>query len=140
MQRLFYKLIPLIHLFIYRLTHGRLGSEMRGFNVLLLTSVGRKTGKVHTNPLGYFMDGGNYVIIASNAGLDKHPAWYHNLKANPVTTIQVKDQAIKVKAETASASERQRLWAILMKTAPGYADYEKRTSREIPLVVLQPVI
>jgi deazaflavin-dependent oxidoreductase (nitroreductase family) len=139
MQKFFFKLIPLIHVFIYRLTGGRLGSEMRGFNVLLLNSVGRKSGQTRTNPLGYFVDGGNYIVIASNAGFDTHPAWYHNLKANPHTTIQVKSQIIKVKAETANSTERQRLWAELMKIAPGYADYEKQTKREIPVVVLRPV-
>jgi deazaflavin-dependent oxidoreductase (nitroreductase family) len=138
MQKFFFKLILLIHVFIYRLTSGRLGSEMRGFKLLLLTSVGRKTGKARANPLGYFMDGGNYIIIASNAGFDTHPAWYHNLKANPNTTIQVKSQIIAVKAETANPAERQRLWAELMKIAPGYADYEKQTKREIPVVVLRP--
>ncbi len=138
MQKFFFKRIPLIHAFVYRLTGGRVGSEMRGFKVLLLTSVGRKTGKARTNPLGYFMDGGNYIIIASNAGFDTHPAWYHNLKAHPDTTIQVKHQGIRVKAETANPAERQRLWAKLMEIAPSYADYEKQTRRVIPIVVLQP--
>ena len=111
---------------------------MRGFGLLLLNSVGRKTGKTHTNPLGYFIDGGNYIIIASSTAFGTYPAWYHNLKANPKTTIQVKKQIIKVKADIADPAERQRFWTKLMEIAPGYGDYQKRTERLIPIIVLHP--
>lgn len=106
--------------------------------MLLLTTVGRKTGKARTRPLGYFMDGDHYVVVASNAGLDHHPAWYGNLAANPGATVQVMDRRIRVRAETADPAERRRLWAELMRIAPAYGNYEKRTDREIPLVVLHP--
>jgi len=138
MQKFLFKLVARIHTWLYRLTGGRLGSQMSGLNVLLLTSRGRKSGKNRTTPLGYIMDGDNFVIIASNGGLDNHPAWYHNLRSTPLTTIQVRERVIRVNADRASAAERQRLWQTLIQTAPGYANYEKRTSREIPLVILQP--
>ena len=108
---------------------------MRGFNVLLLTTVGRKSGQERSSPLGYIKDGDAYVIIASNAGLDKHPAWYYNLSANPQVKIQVRDKVLQVKAETATGDYRQRLWEQLLREAPSYRNYKPK--REIPLVVLR---
>ena len=111
---------------------------MRDFQVLLLITVGRKSGKARTTPLAFFRDEEKFVIIGSNAGLDSHPAWYYNLKSNPRVIIQVKNKQIAALAEVAEAEERRRLWAKLMDVAPIYGDYEKRTRREIPLVVLKP--
>ena len=136
---MFRKLLRQLHIFLYRLTGGRVGGGMGGFNVLLLNSLGRKSGETRTNAVGYFVDGANFIVIASNFGAGPHPAWYHNLKANPNTTIQVKSQLIKVKAETANPTERQRLWAELMKIAPSYADLEKKVNRELPVVILHPL-
>jgi deazaflavin-dependent oxidoreductase (nitroreductase family) len=138
MQKLIFKIFTGMHTFIYRLSDGRLGGEMRGFHVLLLTTVGRKSGKRRTTPLGYFTEGGNYIIIASNGGLDTHPAWYFNIKHQPRVTIQVKDQVLAVTGETASPEERSRLWQRLIQIAPVYAGYEKQTKRVIPLVILKP--
>ena len=138
MLRLLFKTITRIHVFLYRLSNGRFGSQMRGFQVLLLTTTGRKSGKRRTTPLGFFQDGENFVIIGSNAGLDNHPAWLYNLKSNPTASIQVKDKQLTALTEVAGPEDRQRLWAELMNVAPGYADYQKRTRREIPLVVLKP--
>ena len=138
MKNLF-KLFTILHVWIYRLTGGRIGGRDTGkFKLLLLNSVGRKTGKVHTNPLGSFMDGGNHIIIASYTAYGTYPAWYHNLKANPDASIQVMNRVIKVKAEIADPAERERLWAKLMEIAPGYGDYQKRTERLIPIVILHP--
>ena len=106
--------------------------------MLLLTTTGRRSGKRRTTPLGYFADEGRYVIVGSNAGFNYHPAWYHNIKANPRVTIQVKDKALNATAEVAEPAERQRLWDKLMTIAPLYGGYEKQTKREIPLVVLHP--
>lgn len=138
MRNFFFKLLAVTHVFLYRLSRGKLGSEMKGFHVLLLTTRGRKSGKQRTTPLGYFEHDGGFVIIGSNAGLDTHPAWFYNLRNNPRATIQVKDSVFEVTAEVVGAEARGQLWTRLMELAPGYAAYEKRTTREIPLVILQP--
>lgn len=137
-QKWFWQVFTGFHSWMYRATGGRFGSQMRGFNVLLLTTVGRKTGKRRTLPLGYIRDSERYVVIASNGGLDRHPAWYFNLQHNPNVMIQVREQELAVQATTARGDERRRLWAQLLAEAPGYGDYQTRTSREIPLVILQP--
>ena len=85
------------------------------------------------------MDGERYIIIASNAGFDSHPAWYHNLGKNPRVQIEVVSQTLQVEAKTLEGEKRNSLWAKLVKLAPGYAEYEKKTSRVIPLVALQPL-
>jgi deazaflavin-dependent oxidoreductase (nitroreductase family) len=123
---------------MYRVTNGRLGGEMRGFKVLILNTIGRKSGKVHSNTVGYFMREDGYLIVGSNGGLSTHPAWFHNLKANPKFTIQVKEKVMEVHARILSGEERASLWQWVIETAPAFADYEKQTTREIPLVLLQP--
>jgi len=111
---------------------------MRGFKVLLLTTTGRKSGKARTAPLGCFDHQDGYVIVASNAGQPTHPAWYLNLKSNPHVTVQVLDKVIPVTAEVLSGKARAQAWQNVIATAPSYAAYEKRTTREIPLVLLRP--
>jgi deazaflavin-dependent oxidoreductase (nitroreductase family) len=134
-----YKLITAIHSFLYRLTRGRFGGKMRDFNVLLLTTKGRKSGKHHTSPLGFIEDNGNYVICGSNGGSDKHPAWYFNIQTSPNVTIEVMDKRIPAVAEVSTGEERLRLWNALVAVAPSYKDYTTKTRREIPMVVLRPV-
>lgn len=107
--------------------------------VLLLTTTGRKTGKQRTLPLVYIMDGSAYVITASAGGADKHPGWFFNIRSNPQATIQVKDKHITVMAEIAGPEKKPELWARLVEVAPNFAGYQKRTSREIPMVILHPV-
>jgi deazaflavin-dependent oxidoreductase (nitroreductase family) len=136
MSTLIFRWVTRIHIFLYRLTSGRIGGSMRGFGVLLLTTTGRKTGKRRTTPLGYFEHEGGYVVTASNAGFDQHPAWYLNLKSNPRVAIQVMSKRMDAVAEIAGPQERSRLWARLIELAPGYARYEERTKREIPMVIL----
>jgi deazaflavin-dependent oxidoreductase (nitroreductase family) len=111
---------------------------MRGFKVLLLTTTGRKSGKTYTTPLGLFDHDCGYVIVASNAGLPAHPAWYYNLKSNPQVTVQVLDKVVPATAEVLSGEARTLAWRQVIATAPPYADYEKRTTREIPLILLRP--
>jgi deazaflavin-dependent oxidoreductase (nitroreductase family) len=123
---------------LYRLTGGKIGGSMGGSRVLLLTTTGRKSGKVHTLPLGCFDHKEGYVIVASNGGLPTNPAWYHNLKSNPHVTVQVMDKVLSVTAEELSGEARTQAWQHVITTAPSYAGYEKKTTREIPLILLRP--
>jgi deazaflavin-dependent oxidoreductase (nitroreductase family) len=111
---------------------------MPGFKVLLLTTTGRKSGKAHTTPLGWFKQDGGYVIVASNAGKPKNPAWYLNLVSNPQVTVQVFDQIIPATAEVLSGEARTQAWRQVIAKAHSYAGYEKRTRREIPVIFLRP--
>ena len=138
MKKLF-QFILSVFVSLYRLTNGRFGGRVQGLQVLLLTTVGRKTGKKRTTPLGYFIDNGSYIIIASNAGFDTNPAWFHNLRSNPRVMIEVRDQQMEAEAEVAESKKRNTLWGRLIPLAPGYANYAKKTSREIPMVVLHPI-
>jgi deazaflavin-dependent oxidoreductase (nitroreductase family) len=125
--------------YLYNVSGGRIGGKMGKLPVLLLTTTGRKSGKQRTLPLVYIMDDSAYVITASAGGADKHPGWFFNIRSNPQATIQVKDKHIKVKAEVAGQEKKSELWARLVEVAPNFAGYEKRTSREIPMVILHPV-
>jgi len=106
--------------------------------MLLLDHVGAKSAKRRTSPLVYTRDGENLVLVASKGGYPKNPGWFHNLIANPDTTVQIGSSHRDVHARVASAEERERLWPLVVKTYGGYADYQKRTEREIPLVILEP--
>ena len=124
---------------MYRMTGGKFGSGMRGFKVLILTTKGRKSGKIFSNPVGYFERDGGYIIVASNGGATSHPSWYHNIKGNPGdVTIQVKDKKMKVTPEIILGAARRPLYDWIVSTAPNYGEYEKTTTREIPLVFLKP--
>lgn len=133
-----YKLFMSIFVRLYRLTKGKMGGHVRDFNVLLLTSTGRKTGKQRTVALGAFAHPEGWVVVASNAGQPNHPAWYYNLKSQPQVTVQVLDKIFAAKAEILSGEARAQAWQQVIRTAPTYAAYEKRTSREIPLILLRP--
>jgi deazaflavin-dependent oxidoreductase (nitroreductase family) len=128
------------HTFLYRRTGGRLGHSIPGVRgkVLLLDHVGAKSGVERTSPLLYVEDGPDLVIVASKGGFPKHPAWFHNLIANPDTTVQVGSELRPVHARVARPEERDRLWKLAVQGYSGYEDYRARTDREIPLVVLQP--
>jgi deazaflavin-dependent oxidoreductase (nitroreductase family) len=125
-------------IFLYRLTGGAIGGGMKTMGFLLLTTIGRTSGQTRTVPLAFLRYGSDYVVIASNAGLPQNPAWFLNLKSHPQATIQVKRQHIQVKAEVANPEKKRELWARLLEVAPGYGNYQKRTSREIPMVILHP--
>lgn len=124
---------------LYRASSGRIGGKMGRVEVLLLTTTGRKSGKKRTLPLVYIMDGPAYVITASAGGADKNPGWFFNVRSNLQSLIQVREKQIKVTAEVAGPERRSELWARLVELAPNFAGYEKRTSREIPMVILRPV-
>ena len=128
-----------LHTFVYRTTGGLIGRRIPGVPpMLLLDHVGAKSGKQRTTPLVYMEDGDDIVLVASKGGSPRHPAWFHNLKANPETTVQVGTRKIPVKARVATSDERKRLWPRVVRLYGGYADYQKRTEREIPLVILEP--
>jgi F420H(2)-dependent quinone reductase len=136
--RLFNELTRL-HTLAYRLSGGLLGSRIPGGPpMLLLDHVGARSGVKRTTPLVYLQDGSNTVIVASKGGSPRHPAWLHNLRANPETTVQVGSRRIPVRARVASAKARSRLWPKVVALYRGYELYQKRASRQIPLVILEP--
>ncbi len=130
----FFKLIMNAHIALYRLTGGRLG----GKNIVLLTTIGKKSKQPRTKPLFHTKDGANYIVIASAGGNEKNPAWYANLAANPKVKIEDHGRAITGIASTTDATERARLWKIIIAQAPNFAGYEKKTTRVILVVRIQP--
>jgi deazaflavin-dependent oxidoreductase (nitroreductase family) len=126
------------HTAVYKVSHGHIGGTAYGAPVVLIESVGRKSGKRRTHPLICQPDGDNLVVIASKGGVDKHPAWYLNLKANPETTAWWKGEKRSVRARDATDEERARLWPMMVEAYPQYEDYQRRTERQIPVVVLEP--
>ena len=137
-MRLVFLIAKTVHGALYRLSGGRLGSHVAGLPVLLLTTTGRKTGKPRTVPLSYYEDGDALVVVGSKGGAPRHPAWYLNLEANPEVEIQVFDEVLPAVARTTIGEERERLWALMRQTWPAYDEYQTRTDREIPVVVLTP--
>jgi deazaflavin-dependent oxidoreductase (nitroreductase family) len=107
--------------------------------LMLLTTTGAKSGRPFTTPLVYTRDGGRIVIIASKGGFPKHPAWFHNLKANPTVTVEIGTQKFQAKATITSDLERQRLFDAQAKLMPNFNEYQKATTRVIPVVVLEPI-
>lgn len=133
-----FKLFMAIQVWLYRRSGGKLGGRMRGFKVILLTTTGRKSGKTRTLPLGLFDWPGGYLVVASNGGQSRHPAWYHNLVNQPQATVQLFDQVIPVTAEVLTSATRAQAWQQVITSAPSYAAYALKTKREIPLVLLRP--
>jgi deazaflavin-dependent oxidoreductase (nitroreductase family) len=127
-----------VHTDLYRWTGGRLGGRAGRMPMLLLTTTGRKSGRARTTPLGYLPDGDRMVLVASYGGDDRHPQWYRNLQANPEATVQVGAQARRVRAATATAEEKAELWPRVVALYPGYGAYQRKTTRDIPLVILTP--
>ncbi|SRR5260221_3929361 len=120
--------------------HAKRGKGITNFGdrLLLLTTQGAKSGKPHTTPLAYHLDGDRYVVAGSMGGAPKHPAWYHNLVKQMKATIEVGDEKFEVKATPIpKGQERDRLYADHGKLMPGFLDYEKKTTRIIPVVVLE---
>jgi len=124
------------HVRVYRETAGERGYHWRGTTILLLTTTGRRTGEPRTTPLIHRADGDRWVIVASKGGAPEHPDWYENLLAGPDASIQVLGEEIPVHAEDAAGEERSRLWALMAEVWPAYDDYQARTDREIPVVIL----
>jgi F420H(2)-dependent quinone reductase len=126
------------HTFFYRFSGGRLGGKVRGVPIVLLDHVGRKSGQRRTTPLMYMDDGDDLVIVASRGGSPKHPAWWLNLRDNPRTTVQVGGEKREVTARQAGPEEKARLWPGLVELYPDYEAYQRKTDRDIPVIILSP--
>ncbi len=124
---------------VFRLTGGRLGSRLGAQSVLLLQTVGRKTGKAYTTPLSYYRDGERYLIVASNWGSEKHPNWFYNLMESPRASIRTKQSALSIEARPAEGEEYQRLWKLVTRQNSQYLRYQQAIRRQIPIVILTPV-
>jgi deazaflavin-dependent oxidoreductase (nitroreductase family) len=124
------------HVRVYRETSGERGYHWRGTTVLLLTAKGRRSGEPRTMPLIHRTDGDRWVVVASKGGAPQNPSWFENLMADPEATIQVRGDVVPVRASVAKGEERSRLWSEMTEVWPAYDDYQARTEREIPVVVL----
>ena len=133
-----FRLISAAHAFLYRLTSGKLGGRIGKGPILLLETIGRASGKRRMTPLLYVADGDRLVVIASKSGAPRHQDWWLNLERNPRAQVQVGRRRMTVQAEEVTGPERERLWARLLEIYPSYQDYQRRTARQIPVIVLQP--
>jgi deazaflavin-dependent oxidoreductase (nitroreductase family) len=122
----------------FRANDGKVGGPFDGAPVLLLTSTGAKSGERRTTPVVYQPDGDRMVIFASKAGAPENPAWYHNLRAHPTATVEVGSDTVEVEAVVTEGDERERLFGKQKELMPQFADYEQKTSRQIPVVALTP--
>ncbi len=135
----FMKLMSVANTWVFRASGGRLGAKfIRGAPVGLLTTTGRKSGAERTTPLIYLVDGERIVLVASQGGMPKNPLWYDNLAAQPAVAFRTPQGERRYRAHTASAAEKAALWPRLVSIYRDYDDYQKRTDREIPVVVLDP--
>ena len=125
------------HVERYVQTDGDEGHDWRGTTTLILTTKGRRSGEWRSTPLIYQEHDGDYLIVASKGGWDKPPAWYLNLQANPEVEVQVKGERFKARARDATPEEKPEMWRKMAATWPAYDDYQKKTDREIPVVVLE---
>lgn len=121
----------------FRANAGKVGGPFEGAPMLLLHSTGARSGAERINPVVYQRDEDRWVVFASKGGADTNPDWFHNLKANPETTVQIGSEKREVRARVATDEERKRLWPMAVDTYSGYDGYRKRTDRKIPLVVLE---
>ena len=135
--RVVIKVIGTLHRCIYRVSGGKLGKSFFGSPVLLLTTTGRRTRRPRTWPLTYLPDGDSLIVIASNGGQPNHPAWYLNLRATPQVSVQLGDRVHTMVAQTTEGYERARLWSRVVEEYPAYAEYQRKTDRQIPVVVLR---
>ncbi len=134
------KLISRVQTFFYRRSGGRIGARAQGLDILLLTARGRRSGARRTLPLPYFQRGEALILVASFGGNDRNPGWYHNLCAEPRVALQVRGAHFEARARIATGDERATLWASITSEQPRYLGYQAKTSREIPLIVLEGLI
>jgi deazaflavin-dependent oxidoreductase (nitroreductase family) len=132
----FWRVTGRVHAAIFRATGGRVGHSAGGIKNLLLTTTGRKSGEPRTVPLAYIEDGDRFVVVASNGGSDRPPAWWGNLRHRPEAVVELGSTTLPVVAREATDEERARLWPHLKAVNPFYGQYEQITTRRIPVVVL----
>ena len=125
------------HMRRYLETDGEDGHIWEGVPTLLLTTTGRRSGKPYTTPLIYGEEGGRYLVVASRGGAPEHPQWYRNLVAQPEVGVQIRAERFRARARTASAEEKPALWKLMTSIWPAYDEYQKRTTRDIPVVILE---
>jgi deazaflavin-dependent oxidoreductase (nitroreductase family) len=125
------------HVKRYVETDGEEGHDWQGTQVLILTTTGRQSGQQRSTPLIYGKSGDDYLVVASKGGSPDHPAWYKNLSADSEVTLQVRGEKFKARARTASEEEKPELWSIMTSEWPAYDEYQEKTDREIPVVVLE---
>lgn len=125
------------HIRNYVVSDGAKGHRFHGRDALLLTTRGRRSGKLRRTALYYGEDGGRYVLVGSDGGKPHDPAWCHNVRENPAVVVQVGDETFGAVARLADATERRRLWELMVEIFPSYAGYEKKAGRELPVVVLE---
>jgi deazaflavin-dependent oxidoreductase (nitroreductase family) len=118
-------------------TNGEDGHIWNGVPTLLLTTTGKRTGRPYTTPLIYGEDGGRYIVVASRGGAPAHPQWYRNLVAQPEVEVQVRADRFRARARTATAEEKPALWKLMTGIWPAYDEYQARTTRDIPVIILE---
>jgi F420H(2)-dependent quinone reductase len=136
--RLATRYLGAVHRVLYLASDGRIGSRIWGLEIILLTTTGRKSGRARTVPLCSLCDGESFVVIASYGGLDRSPSWWLNLQQEPRAIVRLGRTTRSVLAREATPEERERLWGQITAVAPGYLDYQRRTTRRIPVVLLDP--
>ena len=137
MSQLVFRVMSALNAWLYRLSGGKIAGSMKGAPIVLLTTTGRKTGKTRVTPLLYLRDGENLVVVASKGGAPNHPVWFLNLEANPDVDVEVGRTRERRRARRATSEERERLWPKVVEMYSSYADYQAKTAREIPLVILE---
>ncbi len=122
----------------FRANGGKVGGPFQGAPLLLLHTTGAKSGQERVNPMMYRSDGDRLAVFASKSGADTNPDWFHNLRANPRVTVEIGADTRSVLARMAEPDERERLWSAQKKDYPGFAEYETKTTRQIPVIILEP--
>ncbi len=125
------------HVRVYRETDGERGYHWRGTTILLLSTLGRRSGEQRTTPLIHRVEDGRYIVVASKGGAPANPAWFENLTAEPAVTVQVLGEVFPARARVAEGAERERLWKLMNEVWPAYDEYQQKTDRLIPVVVLE---
>jgi deazaflavin-dependent oxidoreductase (nitroreductase family) len=139
MTSIWIKFFTMANIFVYQKTNGRLGSRMGGQSVLLLHTIGRRSGRSRTTSLSFYRDGNTYLLVASNWGKETNPDWYPNLLKNTRSTIQVGGNTIPVEARPAQSEEYARLWELVTNQNTQYIQYQKSMKRQMPIVILTPI-
>jgi deazaflavin-dependent oxidoreductase (nitroreductase family) len=122
----------------FRANDGKVGGPFEGGTLLLLHSTGARTGREHVTPVMYRAEGDGYAIFASKGGAPDNPDWYHNVLAHPKVSAEIGTQTVSLVARVAAGEERERIWTANKQANPGFADYERKTTRQIPVVILEP--